>query len=73
MKESDHYARLTAYFKDGEVIYTNPFARYDSSVSTGPYTEGTHSVNVVLSVLYNFLLLMLMYGVAALLIKTIRK
>jgi len=73
MDEEDHYARLTAYFEDGEVIYTNPFARYDASVSIDPYTDGTHSVNVFLTVIYNLLLVMLLAGTAALLIKTIRK
>jgi hypothetical protein len=73
MKTEDHYARITAYFEDGEVIYTNPFARYDASVSTSPYTDGTHSLNVFLTVLYNLLLIMLFAGMTKLLIKTIKK
>ena len=73
MKAEDHYARITAYFEDGEVIYTNPFARYDASVSTSPYTDGTHSLNVFLTVLYNLLLIMLFAGMTKLLIKTIKK
>lgn len=73
MDQKDHYARLTAYFKDGEVIYTNPFARYDASLSTDPYIDATHSVNVFLTVIYNLLLILLLTGMAALLIKTIRK
>ena len=55
------------------LIYSNPFARYDASVSIDPYTDGTHSVNVFLTVIYNLLLVMLLAGTAALLIKTIRK
>ena len=73
MKTEDHYARITAYFEDGEVIYTNPFARYDASASTGPYADGTHSINVFLTAIYNLLLMMLLAGTASLLIKTIRK
>lgn len=73
MKTEDHYARITAYFEDGEVIYTNPFARYDASVSTSPHTDGTHSLNVFLTVLYNLLLIMLFAGMTKLLIKTIKK
>ena len=73
MKTEDHYARIIAYFEDGEVIYTNPFARYDVSVSTSPYTDGTHSLNVFLTVLYNLLLIMLFAGMTKLLIKTIKK
>lgn len=73
MKPEDHYARMTAYFPDGEVIYTNPFARYDASVTNGPYTDGTHSVNILLTILYNMLLLILTCCTATLLIKTIRK
>ena len=73
MQESDSYARLTVYFPDGEVIYTNPFARYDSSVSDSPYTEGTHKVNILLTILYNLVLLLLCIETIVLIIKIIRK
>ena len=73
MTPSDNYARLTAYFPDGEVIYTNPFARYDSSVSDSPYTTGTHNVDILLTILYNLVLLLLCIGTTALIIKLIRK
>ena len=73
MTPDDHYARITAYFPGGEVIYTNPFARYDASVADSPYADGTHSVNILLTILYNMLLLILTCCTAVLLIKTIRK
>ena len=73
MKPEDHYARITAYFTDGEVIYTNPFARYDAATMADPYTDGTHSVNIVLTILYNLLLLVLSCGTAVLLVKIIKK
>lgn len=56
MEDSDPYARFTAYFNDGAVIYTNAFARYDSSISRTPYVESEHSVNIPLTVLFNLLL-----------------
>ena len=54
------FARLTAYFPGGEVIYTNPFARYDASVSASPMDNAPQRVNWVLTVLYNLLVLALM-------------
>ena len=56
---NEPYARIVAHFPEGEVIYTNPFARYFSSVSESPYREATHTVNWPLSVLYNLLLALL--------------
>ncbi len=58
MPEDEPYARITAYFPTGEVIYTNPFARYDASVSDGPSCP-TISVDVLLTILYNLTILML--------------
>ena len=73
MKADDPYARITAYFSDGEVIYSNPFARYDSSLSDGPYIEKTHDVNIFITMMYNLLLALMSVGMVALLVKTIRK
>ena len=56
MAASDPYCRFTAYFSDGEVIYSNPFARYDSTVAESPFTA-EHSVNTILTILFNTLLL----------------
>lgn len=63
------YMRLTARFDDGVVIYTNAFARYDGSVADSPYVETPHSVNWLLTVLFNAGLLVL----AALLCLCLRK
>lgn len=49
----DTYARFTAFFPGGEVIYTNPFARYDRSVAAMPDTNAEHSINWWLTALYN--------------------
>ncbi len=59
MHSSDPYARVTAYFSDGEVIYTNPFARYDSSVASSPFNEARPQVNIFLTIIFNLLLLMI--------------
>ncbi len=61
MKSDDTYARVTAYFPEGEVIYTNPFARYDSSISETPYIS-THSVNIPLTIIYNLIIIILCAG-----------
>ena len=59
MKREDPYARITAYFPDGEVIYTNPFARYDSSTQDSPFNDAPAEINITLTILFNLLLLAL--------------
>ena len=57
MASEDPYARFTAYFPDGEVIWSNPFARYDASVAGSPIDKkSSHSINLVLTILFNILL-----------------
>ena len=51
------YARLTAFFPDGAVIYSNPFARYDASVTDSPFDDSPQKLNVLLTILYNLLVL----------------
>lgn len=60
---TDTYARFTAYFPDGEVIWSNPFARFDKSVSTTPYRYAPHPVNIPLTILYNLLLVVIAFGI----------
>ena len=55
----DPFARLTAFFPEGEVIYTNPFARYDASVSDSPFDPAPQRIDWLLTVLYNLLVLAL--------------
>ena len=73
MAPEDSYARITAYFPDGEVIYTNPVARYDSSLGPDPFDGPDHRVNLPLTILYNLVLLVLAAGTVFLMIKLIRK
>ena len=62
MKDSDPYARMTAYFPEGEVIYTNVFARYDPAVADSPFAYPSHKVNILLTILYNLMLVLLCIG-----------
>lgn len=73
LKHSDPYARITAYFPKGEVIYTNAFARYDASISAGPFNEGDHEINFVLTILFNLMLLLLAAGDITLLYTLFKK
>jgi hypothetical protein len=73
MTENDPYARITVYFPDGEVIYTNPFARYDASKMETPYTAPSHTVNIPLTILFNFTLLVLCAGVILTFYRTVIK
>ena len=56
-RPEDHYARLTAFFPEGEVIYTQPFARYDASLASTPFNNAPQQVNRPLTVLYNLMVL----------------
>lgn len=60
MQPNDHYARITAYFPGGEVIYTHPFARYDATKSDRPSTDVTYKANIPLTIIFNCLLLALL-------------
>jgi hypothetical protein len=59
MTPGDPYARITAWFPDGAVIYTKPFARSDSTVSETPYTAPSHTVNIPSTILFNLTILAL--------------
>ena len=69
----DSYARFTIYFEGGEVIYTNPFARYDASASDMPGKGIAHSVNIALTILYNLMLVLLAAGLLWLLYRLLLK
>lgn len=73
MLPADHYARLTAYFDDGAVIYSNAFARYDASRADSPFRQSAHTVNWPLTILFNLFVLALMTGVIILGVKLFRK
>ena len=60
MKSNDAYARFTVYFPAGEVLFTNPFARYDAALAPSPVRTGLHGVNWSLTVLYNAALISLL-------------
>ena len=59
MRPEDTYARLTAFFPEGEVIYSNPFARYDPALAASPFDDTPQRMSVVWTILYNLLLLVL--------------
>ena len=73
LEADEPFARFTAYFPGGEVIYTNPFARYDASVAASPFNNSPQKVNVLLTVLFNLLVLALMAGTGYLLVKLYKK
>ena len=72
MQPDDSYARLTAWFPDGEVIYSNPFARYDASVSESPFNEAPQDVDFLLTILFNLLAAAVSAACAYILYKIIR-
>lgn len=67
------YARFTAFFPEGEVIYSNPFARYDSSKGSFPGKEAPQPINWILTVLYNLLVLAVLSGILFLFARLYRK
>lgn len=60
MRATDPYVRATAYFADGEVIYTNPFARYDASSQESPFDAESPQINLFLTIVFNLLLLVIL-------------
>ena len=73
IQPGDSYARFTAYFPSGEVIYSNPFARYNADNAKNPVKPTTHKVNIPLTILFNIALVTLLAALAALFHKTIIK
>ena len=73
LNDNDTYARFTAYFATGEVIYSNPFARYDASVADTPFREPTHNVNIVLTALFNLAIAIIASALIALIIRVWRR
>lgn len=71
MLPTDSYSRFTAYFPEGEVIYSNPFARYDAATCVSPFRTDTHSVDMTLTLLYNFILFGIFTALCVTLYKTI--
>lgn len=70
---NEPYARFIVYFEEGEVIYSNPFARYDASLSDTPYAVARHPINVWFTILYNLLLVALTIAIAWLLYRLVIK
>lgn len=60
LNENDPYARMSAFFPNGAVIYTQPFARYDSSVADSPYRVSDHPVRILATLFYNLAVLALL-------------
>ena len=73
MGPDEPYARLTAFFPEGEVIYSNPFARYDSALEANPFDNSPQRMSVLWTILYNLLLLVLFGETVRLWIKYLRK
>lgn len=57
MKDEDSYARISAFFPDGTVIYTQPFARFDASSAESPYRVSPHNISVAGTLFYNLAVL----------------
>ena len=56
MDRTDSYARFTVYFPEGEVIYSNAFARYDASKADSPFDSAPEKeINIILTILFNLL------------------
>ena len=72
MQPDDHYARFTAYLPSGEVIYSNPFARYDASIADSPAKHTAHSIDITLTILFNTALLALTALLVILLVKVVK-
>ena len=72
-RPQDCFARFTAFFPDGAVIYSNPFARFDASKGPFPPTEAPQPVNWLQTILFNFFLLIFAGGIVFLLTRLFHK
>ena len=73
LKADDSYARFTAYFHEGEVIWSNPFARYNAEKESMPTTIRPHEINITFSILFNLMIIALCAGLVVLLYKIFRR
>lgn len=73
MKPSDTYARFTVFFPEGEVIYSNPFARYTAEEGIGAYSAPCKEINLWMTVLFNLLLLLTTAGCIYILYKIFKR
>lgn len=73
MLPEDNYARITVYFPGGEVIYSNPFARYDSSAGDTPFNNAPQRINIFLTILFNLLLAAIATGLIWLFCAVVKK
>jgi hypothetical protein len=53
MLPDEPYARIMAFYSDGVVIYSNAFARYDSTMQESPYRGEMYDINTSLTILFN--------------------
>ncbi len=73
LAEGEPYVRITAYLPEGEVIYTNPFARYDSATAESPRRECGHTVNWLYTLLFSLALVLVAVGIVMLYVKLIKR
>lgn len=73
LRADDPFARFTAFFPDGAVIYSNPFARYDASAGSFPLKEVPQPVNWLFTLLYNLLLFAVAAALVAALVKLFKR
>ena len=71
MADSEPYCRFTAYMQGGEVIYANPFARYDANTSASPLDTQIPMIDTLSTILFNLAVALLAVAVIALIYKTI--
>jgi len=73
MNDEDSYARITCYFSDGSVLFTNPFARYDKTKAATPFTKSPHPVNLPLTILWNLLMILVASGAIIAAVKVLKR
>ncbi len=72
MRKEDSYVRITAFMPNGEVIYSNPFARYNATVADTPFVESMPEADIPLTLLFNLALLMGAAAIVALIYRLIK-
>lgn len=73
LQHDEPYARITAYIPSGEVIYSQPFARYNSATMAMPRNVCEHSINIPLTLIFNIAIVALVVAIVVAYVKFLRR
>lgn len=73
MREDDPYARFVVSYPDSLIIMTNAFARYNKATMTGPADREFCAQNRLTTILYNIVVVAVIFAILVTYIKIVRR